>query len=270
MEHANAAISIAGKIKRSDLDKLAEAIVDDGAGIDWDPVADDITALEEIEACAKDKRHLFLCASEQPWGRFEALEAICPELGLTFSAQYEAGGEWSPGMRFWHPGMGMKTVKAPQYIDGKSVLVDQEVIKDREWSIAEIGRAPMIDAGQIQAMLDAGTLADELALMTAVHRFPWPIEIVEDDPDITAATEGRAMSRSQWIGHVEYDISKPKTDRTAYRKTVVELPNPPEPPTGRLKQVGPVYNNIVRYVGSFASEAEANQAIEEYITEGRP
>jgi hypothetical protein len=176
MEYANAAITIGGKIKRSDVEKLAYAIADDNAGIDWSDTLDPIDAVAQIEDCADAKRHLYFCASEQPWGRFEALEAICAELGLTHKTECEAGGDWSPLLQFWQPGM----IKRGD--DGKDRAVP------REWSIAEIGRGPMIDAEEIQAMLDASTLADELALMTAVHKFPWPLEIVEDEPDLTAVT----------------------------------------------------------------------------------
>jgi hypothetical protein len=189
MEYANAAITIGGKIKRSDVEKLAAAIADDGCSPDWSGSLDEVEAIAEIERCANDKEHLFLCASNQPWGRFEALEAICPELGLTFSVEYEAGGEWSPGMRFWRPEMGMKTVKVPQYIDGEgNTVVEEEVVNDREWSIAEIGRGPMIDAEDIQKHLDGCTLAAELALMTAVQQFPWPL-VIEDPPEIIAERE---------------------------------------------------------------------------------
>jgi hypothetical protein len=176
MEYANAAIMIGGKIKRSDVETLAQAIEEDCATIDWGLSLTVDEAIAEIEDCAKGKRHLFLCKGEQPWGRFEAIEAVCAELELTHCMECEAGGEWSPMLQFWQPGM-------PTKKDG-----EHDVIVPREWSIAEIGRGPMIDAEDIQRHLDAGTLADELALMTAVHKFPWPIEIVEDEPDLTAVT----------------------------------------------------------------------------------
>ena len=51
---------------------------------------------------------------------------------------------------------------------------------DFEWAIAEIGRGPMIDAEDIQKHLDAGTLSNEIALMTTVQKFPWPLEIVDN------------------------------------------------------------------------------------------
>jgi hypothetical protein len=55
----------------------------------------------------------------------------------------------------------------------------------REWPITEIGRGPLMDASDIQRHLDSGTLADELALMVQVHKFPWPLEIVEDEEPAT-------------------------------------------------------------------------------------
>jgi hypothetical protein len=178
MEHANAAITIGGKIKRADVERLAQVIADEYVSIDWGDSLDEAEAIAEIEECARGKRHLHLCRSEQPWGRFEGLEQICEELGLTYVAECEAGGDWSPFMQFWEPGMSQKGA------DG------EEQNTSREWSIAEIGRGPMIDAEDIQKHLDAGTLAAELALMTAVHKFPWPIEIIEED--LTAITRAIA------------------------------------------------------------------------------
>ena len=176
MEYANAGITIGGKLKRSDVGRLAQVIVDEYVSPDWGDSLDDAEALAEIEACAKEKRHLYLCRAEQPWGRFAGLEQICYELGLTFVAECEAGGDWYPLLQFWQPGM------VKQGVDGKDAPAP------REWAIAEIGRGPMIDAEDIQKHLDAGTLADELALMTAVHKFPWPLEIVDDAPDLSAVT----------------------------------------------------------------------------------
>ena len=92
-EYANAAITIGGKIKRRDLDSLVEAIVEDRCGPDWGALDED-KALAEIEACAREKRHLYLCANEASWGQFENVQSLCRELGLIHKAECEAGGEW--------------------------------------------------------------------------------------------------------------------------------------------------------------------------------
>jgi hypothetical protein len=65
--------------------------------------------------------------------------------------------------------------RVPVICDGKRVVEEQDVPVTRE-----IGRGPMIDAEDIQRHLDAGTLADEIALMATMHKFPWKIEIVDD------------------------------------------------------------------------------------------
>jgi hypothetical protein len=79
--------------------------------------------------------------------------------------EYEAGGEWHPAIEYRSPDMDTGTV--------------------REWPITEIGRGPLLDAEEIQRHLDAGTLADELALMVQVHKFPWLLQIVEDEESPT-------------------------------------------------------------------------------------
>lgn len=176
MEYANAAITIGGKIKRSDVEKLAQAIAADGAALDWSDRLNEAAAIFEIEECAKAKRLLDLCNADHPWGQYEAIQAVCRELGLIHKAECEAGGEWHPHLEFYDP------ARQPKESTQTGNPVTQE------WAITEIGRGPMIDAEDIQKHLDAGTLADELALMTAVHKFPWLIEIVEDEADLTAVT----------------------------------------------------------------------------------
>ena len=192
MEYANAAITIGGKIKRSDVAKLAEALADDYVAIDWSdqPGADELA--DHIAEQAGKHDHLRFCNNEQPWGRYENTEAVCDELGLTYVAECEAGGEWHPLLTLRQPEMGTRKAEVPVFRDGKSIIEEQDLPVVREWSITEIGRGPMIDAEDIQKHLDAGTLADEIALMTAVHKFPWPLEIVEDPPDFAEATRAVA------------------------------------------------------------------------------
>jgi hypothetical protein len=180
MESSNAAISIGSKIKRADIAKLARALEDDGAAIDWidQPRASDIA--EYIEEQAARRECARFCNS-QPWGRYENTEAVCAELGLTYVAECEAGGEWHPLLTLRQPEMGYHKQTAPIFRDGHSLIEEHDVPAVREWPISEIGRGPLLDAEDIQKHLDAGTLADEIALMAAVHKFPWPLEIVEDE-----------------------------------------------------------------------------------------
>jgi hypothetical protein len=111
-------------------------------------------------------------------GRLEEVEALCHELGLTYVAEFEAGGEWHPGLVFRQKGR--RKQKVPVFRDGKGVVEEQDLPVTREWAIAEIGRGPMIDGEDAQKHLDAGTLAGEIALMATVHKFPWKIDIVDN------------------------------------------------------------------------------------------
>lgn len=180
MECANAALTIGGKIQQRHIARLAQALEDDHAAIDWTDQlnAEEFADLIGSTAAAKDR--LYICNSEQPWGVYEATAKLCQELGLIYTLEFEAGGEWHPGLVFRQPEMGTRKVKVAAYRDGKSTLEEQDVPQVREWPIAEIGRGPMLDAENIQRHLDAGTLADELAVMAAARKFPWPLEIVED------------------------------------------------------------------------------------------
>jgi hypothetical protein len=104
MECANASMNIGARIKRTDIQKLIDAILDDGAGFDWiDHSLSNEDILQEIERVAKSKTHLTINANEQPWGRLEHVEGVCRDLGLTYLAEFERGGEWSPGCVFWQP-----------------------------------------------------------------------------------------------------------------------------------------------------------------------
>jgi hypothetical protein len=176
MEYANAAITIGGKIKRSDVEKLTRAIADDDAALDWTDFVTAPAAARQIELCAKDGEPLRFCNNEQPWGQFESIESVCRELGLTYMAECEAGGEWHPQLQYWTPDL-------PAHDSAATANPTC-----REWPITEIGRGPLLDATDIQKHLDAGTLADEIALMTVVHKFPWPLEIVDDEPDFAEVT----------------------------------------------------------------------------------
>lgn len=161
MESSNAAISIGGKIRRSNVAGLAAALAYDRAAIDWTDYLEEGKLADHILNRAAAKDHLHFCNNDQPWGQYESTETFCRQIGLIYVLEYEAGGDWPPGMEYRSPGM--------------------EPGKVREWPISEIGRGPLIDVEDIQKHLDGGTLADEIALMAAVHKFPWPLEIVEDE-----------------------------------------------------------------------------------------
>ena len=161
MESSNAAISIGGKIRRSDVAGLASALAHDRAAIEWTDFLEEGELADHILNKAAAKVHLRFCNNDQPWGQYESIEAFCRQIGLIYVLEYEAGGDWPPGLEYRSP--------------------DMEPGKVRQWPISEIGRGPLIDAENIQKHLDEGTLADEIALMAAVHKVPWPLEIVGDE-----------------------------------------------------------------------------------------
>lgn len=72
------------------------------------------------------------------------------------------------------------------------------------------------------------------------------------------------MHTKTWLANVSFNTSRKQTDPSAYRWSVIhdaELHSP----TGRLVQVGPTTNNIVRYVGTFETRSEAERAIRDYM-----
>jgi hypothetical protein len=179
MESSNAALTIGGTIKRTDIPKLAAALADDNAAVDWTErlEAEEFAALIREKAAAKEP--LYVCNNDQPWGEYEATTKVCTELGLIYVHEFEAGGDWHPALIYRSPAMGWRKQKVPVWCDGKSVLEEANVALVREWAISEIGHGPMLAATDIEKHLDAGTLMDEIALITAVHKFPWPLEIAE-------------------------------------------------------------------------------------------
>src|SRR5262249_2136377 len=124
----------------------------------------------------------------------------------------------------WQPAMGVKKQKTP---DG-----EQDVPAMREWAITEIGRGPMIDAEDIQKHLDAGTLAEEIALMAAVHKFPWPLEIVTN-PEHEAERARLVAERDELDatrGRDGYGVSEAPADIWADRRRAIK---------NRLDEFGP-------------------------------
>jgi hypothetical protein len=72
------------------------------------------------------------------------------------------------------------------------------------------------------------------------------------------------MHTKTWLANVSFNTSRKQTDPSAYRWSVMHDPEL-HSPTGRLVQVGPTTNGIVRYVGTFETRAEAERAIRAYM-----
>lgn len=60
---------------------------------------------------------------------------------------------------------------------------------------------------------------------------------------------------------IAYDTSRPKRSRASYRVSFVETDAAPR----GLRQVGPVWNNVVSYRGVYATRDEAESAARDYV-----
>ncbi|MBV8293194.1 MAG: hypothetical protein JOY55_15520 [Mycobacterium sp.] len=64
----------------------------------------------------------------------------------------------------------------------RRVMIEKDVTVPREWATDAIGHGPWTGLGRSSVSSTPATLADELALMRTVDKFPWPLEIIEDEP----------------------------------------------------------------------------------------
>lgn len=151
-------ITIGGKLKRSLVAGLAEAIEAEGFGDNYESMP-----LNEIEAVISEAASKGECITvgnnDQPWGNCDDLKAFCQEHGLAYCHTFDAHYEWSPGVFFWEPGMA-----AP-----------------REW-IGNQDGYPLIGAAEIRKALKAGTLPAVLDLMERADAFPFKLELTGEDP----------------------------------------------------------------------------------------
>lgn len=87
---ASASITIGGHVSREGYSDLAKLIADEGLAREWD--GPPFEAGDHVEG---EALHLF--AHEVAWGRFDALEAKCRDMGLAY-ARWSDGfsGEWGP------------------------------------------------------------------------------------------------------------------------------------------------------------------------------
>lgn len=160
MQSGNASISIAGKLKRSDIPRLAEAIHNDYGWLDWDHVLSPGEAEDAILDAADEKLALQLTGSNVPWAEFDELEKLCEELGLPYARECEAGCDWGAHVVYFNP----------EWDEGKT---------HREWGIAGCGDEPSLTLSEIRQHLKDGTLVEQLDLMKSIHDFKFPLEIVE-------------------------------------------------------------------------------------------
>src|SRR5579859_5743472 len=128
-------IEIGGELNRDSLVRLLNAIGESGA---WFDLAANEDETAHIEETSQDMRPLELSNDDQPWGRFEDLEAFCRGNNLTYRRETSPKHEYEGVIAFWRPGM-EQAVETP---------MDQD-------------RGPYIALAELKARSEAGAyLAD--------------------------------------------------------------------------------------------------------------
>ena len=161
-DYSGVMMQIGGTIKLSDLDKLIDAAEEDGAGLNYDSVtAEEI--FEEIMDCANKGAPIAFSGSEVAWGRFESLEEVCKELGLTYLNQSDACvGAWGQMLEFWEQ-------PADESASGDPI----------SYSCEEDGM-PVLSVQSIRKLLAEDKLMGELERMERIHEFKFPLVILDD------------------------------------------------------------------------------------------
>jgi hypothetical protein len=167
-----ASIKIGGTIRRADIEELAEAAYEDGAGEDAE--VKDLRRM--IELAAQNEEPVLFTAEDEI---FDILEATCRELVLPYVRHTRACGDCcSEHVEFWEPKM--------------------HHLSAFRYACTDDG-CPMLDYRQVQRLLAASSLERELRIMEHVHRFPYKLVIIQDEESVEAsdAREGLASRSSQ-------------------------------------------------------------------------
>lgn len=102
-ERMSANIIIGGKVPRSRVPDLLQAICNAGVSLEWGGAVFKPATTEELLANL-DSGRLWLC-DEESHGEFEELEATCRSLGLSYTRYAEGGVETDAELVDWRPGM---------------------------------------------------------------------------------------------------------------------------------------------------------------------
>lgn len=141
-------ITIGGTIKRSDLEDLVAAMIEDYCGADYRGFENEEDAIAFLEAEAKAGRAATLQADEVNYGELDAVEARCRDLGLPYARFNGSGGSYGAAASCWEPGMA----------------------QPREWPAGD--GEPMLGAREIRELLKAGKLDAELQDMDRLTEPP--------------------------------------------------------------------------------------------------
>lgn len=99
-----AEIRIGGKVKRTQLSNLCEAIRAEGLSCDWGGAQVDEIAPENVTEYVNDDGILCFCDDQARYGEFETLEATLAKLGIAFDRESEGKYEYDPEIRHFRPG----------------------------------------------------------------------------------------------------------------------------------------------------------------------
>ena len=82
-------IRIGGPLKRSQLQTFIQAVSIRHVALEWGDVSFEPADGADLLTVLKNG-HLWFCDEDAPYGEFEALEAACQELGLSYQRYCEA------------------------------------------------------------------------------------------------------------------------------------------------------------------------------------
>ena len=125
---AGATITIGGPVPADRLEDLLQMIEAEGLGSDWDePFSSRQELLSYLEAAAEGAAFY---AREVADGEFDALQAFCVEVGLTYVLTSDGYScEWGPSRRIRRPGDAGDGVTCSLNMDGGYACVSADDIR---------------------------------------------------------------------------------------------------------------------------------------------
>lgn len=126
-DRTSATISIGGVLRGDDaVQTLVDTVVAEGAGDNYEAAdAGEVEAM--IREAAANGRPVHFSATEVNYGSFDEIETTCTELGLSFIASWESGGDYSAGVKHYDPTRG--TIEFAADSDGHPLASLDEIVK---------------------------------------------------------------------------------------------------------------------------------------------
>jgi hypothetical protein len=104
-DYYNGSITIGGKLPRSKIVELCDAVDAEGAGFDWGEHDANAAAVAALVEADDFDGELSIYSNEALGGSFEDLEVVCRDLGLAYCRHSDADGEAEAETVYWRPGM---------------------------------------------------------------------------------------------------------------------------------------------------------------------